>query len=53
MQYKLTQNGVLRTNSDSSQSSIPDCDSNSDWQRYQAWLAEDPENNIPLPADEE
>lgn len=26
---------------------IPDDINNNDWQEYQAWLAADPENNIP------
>ncbi len=32
--------------------SVPADVSNLDWQSYQAWLAADPENNVPLQADE-
>ncbi len=30
---------------------VPNDSRNLDWQAYQAWLAADPENNIPLPAE--
>jgi hypothetical protein len=42
---------ILRLNDDASLSSIPASEANSDWNTYQSWLAEDPENQ-PLPADE-
>ena len=32
---------------------IPNDEANSDWREYQDWLAADPENNVPIPADPE
>jgi hypothetical protein len=43
--------GILRLG-EGSVTSIPNNADNAEWRQYQAWLAADPENNIPLPADE-
>lgn len=44
---------ILRVDDDGVINFIPNDSLNKDWQEYQAWLAADPENNIPEPADEE
>jgi hypothetical protein len=48
--YQLLNNStcIQRTNDDGSLTFIPADPANSDWQTYQAWLAED---NEPLPAE--
>jgi hypothetical protein len=53
MQYKLTQSGygVQQTLDDGSLRCIPPDPANRDWQEYQAWLAADPENNVPEAAE--
>jgi hypothetical protein len=57
MQYQLFTNSLGQTDAivlkieDGVTYYIPNDQSNSDWRAYQAWLAADPENNIPLPAE--
>lgn len=43
---------IILRNIDGIISCIPNDPTNRDWQEYQAWLAADPENNVPLAADE-
>lgn len=54
MQYQLIANSdyIKRIEDDGNIWFVPNEPSNSMWQAYQAWLAEDP-NNQPLPADGE
>ncbi len=54
MQYQLITNSsyVKMIEADGTMRFVPNDPANSDWAAYQAWLAADPENNIPLPADE-
>lgn len=53
MQYQLIANSnyLKRTDPQGVITFIPDDPANTDWQAYQAWLAADPVNNVPLPAD--
>lgn len=46
--YKLTKGKEIIRLSDGA--SIPNCETNIDWQEYQSWLAKD---NSPAPADHE
>lgn len=43
-------NFIRMTSASGVVSFIPDDPANRDWADYQAWLAADPENNVPLPA---
>ena len=54
MQYKLSNRsaGVIKDDGAGIISWVPEAEGNADWQVYQRWLAEDPENNIPEPADD-
>ena len=52
MQYKLWINdSIILKIDDTKVYSVPNTVDNRDWMEYQAWLAADPVNNIPLPAD--
>jgi len=43
---------IIRINTEeSTRTYIPNDQGNTDWNIYQEWLAADPENNIPLPAE--
>lgn len=44
--YQLTEGGVLDLETGAS---IPNAEGNRHWREFQAWLAEDPENNVPRP----
>jgi hypothetical protein len=53
IQYKLTENGngILKLEDSVAVCWIPESEANSDWRAYQTWLAADPENNVPEPAE--
>jgi hypothetical protein len=44
--------GIIRLEDDGISTFIPAEPANADWVKFQDWLAQDPENNLPLPADE-
>lgn len=57
MRYKLktAYDGILKIETINDKEIVwwvPNDPMNGDWAKYQAWLAEDPENNIPEPSED-